>query len=155
MCFVAIGFLSPSKHSGQGSVVFQGNAQEIWDTVVDIDNLSRRRDDFSAVRVLRSDAIGALEWDVLLNNGNSRTYRRSDFVARENFSIDLIKSDEGLTGNWKYRLVKLDDGRVRLTVREKSDTEGWYALSQSIFLGRNRNIRFELESIVEVVEGAK
>lgn len=147
VAFFAIGFLAPEYYEGEKTAYILDNRMDVWKNLTSLDDLPARKPNIESISVLEEGRDGII-WIENLKNGNQRTVRLAEREIPEYFVIEVLQSDNGLTGRWEYFLIQeLDSEKTLIRIVEKSNNTNLVLRAWHTIIGRGVNLRREIKSL--------
>ncbi len=147
IAFFAIGYLASEDYEGEKKNSFSDTQIDVWRNLTSLETITARKPDVKKIIVLEETRDGAV-WIEELKNGTQRTLRVAEREIPNYFVIEIIQSDNGLTGRWEYYLYKNSQTNMTdIVIKEKSKNTSLVLRSWHTIIGRGVNLRREMKSL--------
>ncbi len=143
----AIGILSAPEYEGVISKTFNADSKTIWNILSDTEAYSLSRHEVKSVKILPTDETGRKKW--IENTGyTGNIYLEIAGEEHEQYmEVNMIKSDFGMRGTWKFIFQQIDDNITKVVITEKSVTEGFLMRTILSIVGRDGNLKLQMKAI--------
>mgnify|MGYP000294462118 CR=1 FL=1 len=147
IAFFATGYLAPENYEGERKDSFIDTQIDVWRNLTSLETITTRKPDVERVTVIEENRDGIV-WIEHLENGTQRTLRVAEREIPAYFVVEIIQSDNGLTGRWEFHLSENKDTKMTdVLIKEKSTNTNLVLRAWHTIIGRNINLRKEIKSL--------
>lgn len=145
-----LGIVLPSEFEKTERRSFAVPIDVAWDFVTHIENYPQYRDEYSAIQELNQKDGHTYQWQAFTTDGKILVYQVNDFVRNKQFSYQLIKSNDEITGNWIFYFMG-DSVNCIIEIAEQSQVKDpiekvvWYFFHQGERLDREFDLLKSME----------
>ncbi len=133
--------LSPEYESAQKKS-FAIPIETAWDFYSNVENFPKFRNDYYAVQVLNERKGHPFQWQVYTTDGKLAVYQVNNLVKNKHLSIQLIRSNNKMTGTWDYFFYG-DSLNCTVEISERSRMDDPIEKVYWYLTGRNNRIERE------------
>jgi ribosome-associated toxin RatA of RatAB toxin-antitoxin module len=148
---LTFGAFADIHYEGTETKTIAGTPEQVWSVLTDVERYSGARHEVKRVEILPVDEKGLKAWREHTNIHGAMTYQVLEEIPREKMTIQMVKSDFGLSGVWTFNLEE-KNGETVVSLREVSDARDLLMRSILNAIGRNGNQKLLLMTLDKEVK---
>lgn len=151
LIFTLIGAFASKNHHGAQSAVLNAPPERVWEVLIDIEGLPKRRPEITKVEITGINDQGYKMWREYTDMGGYIDFEIVEQVSQEKLVARMKAASFGLSGEWTYELALENTDKTRLTITEESVTDNIWLRALMVVMGRNMNIKQEFKTLQKVL----